>query len=87
MDTHTVLIEIIIAIAFKKYKLSVSSTLKFSLVVQMVKHLCAMQDPGSIPGLGRFPEEGNGSPLQYSCLQNSMDRGAWWAIVHWVAKS
>lgn len=43
MDTHTVLIEIIIAIAFKKYKLSVSSTLKFSLVVQMVKHLCAMQ--------------------------------------------
>ena len=49
MDIHTVLIEIIIAIAFKKYKLSVSSTLKFSLVVQMVKHLCAMQgDLGSI---------------------------------------
>ena len=36
-------------------------------------------DPGSIPGLGRSPEEGNGNPLQYSCLENSMDGGAWWA--------
>ena len=35
----------------------------------------------SIPGLGRSPGEGNGNPLQYSCLENSMDRGAWWAIV------
>ena len=42
-------------------------------------------DPGSIPGLGRYPGEGNGNPLQYSCLENSMDRGAWWAIVHGVA--
>ena len=42
---------------------------------------------GSIPGLGRFPGEGNGSPLQYSCLGNPMDRGAWWATVHKVAKS
>ena len=40
-----------------------------------------------IPGLGIFPGEGNGNPLQYSCLENSMDRGAWWAIVHGVAKS
>ena len=39
------------------------------------------------PGLGRSPGEGNSNPLQYSCLQNSMDRGAWWAIVHGVAKS
>ena len=37
-------------------------------------------DPGSIPGSGRFPGEGTGYPLQYSCLQSSMDRGAWWAI-------
>ena len=37
--------------------------------------------------LGRFPGEGNGNPLQYSCLENSMDRGAWWATVHWVSKS
>ena len=44
-------------------------------------------DPGSIPGLGRSPGEGNGNPLQYSCLENPMDGGAWWAIVHGVAKS
>ena len=41
---------------------------------------------GSIPGLGRSPGEGNGNPLQYSCLENSMDRGAWWATVHGVAE-
>ena len=44
-------------------------------------------DLGLIPGLGRTPEEGHGNPLQYSCLENPMDRGAWWAIVHEVAKS
>ena len=44
-------------------------------------------DPGSIPGLGRSPGEGNGNPLQYSCLKNPMDRGTWWATVHGVAKS
>ena len=44
-------------------------------------------DPGSIPGLGRSPEEGNSNPLQYSCLENPMDRGPWCAIVHGVAKS
>ena len=43
--------------------------------------------PGSVPGLGRSPEEGNGYPLQYSCLENSMDRGAWRAIVHGDAMS
>ena len=42
---------------------------------------------GLIPGLGRSPRDGNGYPLQYSCLQNSMDRGAWWATVHGVPKS
>ena len=59
-----------------------------SLVAQMVKvsaynagHL------GSIPGLGRSPGEGNGNPLQYSCLENPMERGAWQATVHGVAKS
>ena len=41
---------------------------------------------GSIPGLGRSPGEGNGNLLQYSCLGNPMDRGAWWATVHGVAK-
>ena len=44
-------------------------------------------DLGSIPGLGRSPGEGNGNPFQYSCLENPMDRGAWWATVHGVAKS
>ena len=44
-------------------------------------------DSGSIPGLGRSPEIGNGNPLQYSCLGNPMDREAWWATVHGVTKS
>ena len=44
-------------------------------------------DPGSVPGLGKSPGEGNGKPLQYSWVENSMDRGAWWATVHGVAKS
>ena len=44
-------------------------------------------DLGSIPGLGRSPGEGNGNPLQYSCLENSLDGGVWWATVHGVAKS
>ena len=48
---------------------------------------CNVRDLGLIPGLGRFPGEGNGYPLQCSCLENSMDRGAWWAAVHGVAKS
>ena len=43
-------------------------------------------DLGSIPGWGRSPGEGNGNPLQYSCLENSTDRGAWWATVHGVAE-
>ena len=48
---------------------------------------CNAGDPSSIPGLGRSPGEGNGNPFQYSCLENPMDRGAWEAIVHGVAKS
>ena len=48
---------------------------------------CNAGDLGSIPGLGRSPGEGNGNPLQYSCLENPMDGGAWWATVHGVAKS
>ena len=48
---------------------------------------CNVGDLGSIPGLGRSPGEGNGNPLQYSCLENPMDRGAWWATVHGVAES
>ena len=46
-----------------------------------------VRDTGSIPGLGRSPGGGNGNPLQYSCLENSMDRGAWWPTDHAVANS
>ena len=46
-----------------------------------------VEDLGLIPGLGRSPGEGNGKPLQYSCLENSMDQGAWWATVYGIAKS
>ena len=57
----------------------------------MVKNLAAnagdAKDAGSIPGSRRFPGVGSGNPLQYSCLENSMDRGAYWAIVHGAAKS
>ena len=48
---------------------------------------CSAGDLGLIPGLGRSPGEGNGTPLQYSCLENPKNRGAWWATVHGVAKS
>ena len=48
---------------------------------------CNAEDPGSIPGSGRFRGEGNGYPLQYSCLETSVDREAWWATVHGVTKS
>jgi len=52
-----------------------------------IKPACNAGDLGSIPGLERSPEEGNGSPLQYPCLENPMERGAQQAIVHRVAKS
>ena len=48
---------------------------------------CSVRDSGSIPGSGRYAGEGNGNPLQYSCLENSLDRGAWQAIAHQVANS
>ena len=48
---------------------------------------CNAGDPGLSPGSGRSPGEGDGNPLQYSCLGNPMKRGAWWATVHGVAKS
>ena len=48
---------------------------------------CNAGDLSSIPGSGRSPGGGNGNPLQYSCMENPMDGGAWWATVHGVAKS
>ena len=63
-----------------------SGLLRVSLVAHIVKNLPATQKTRVlIPGLGRSPGEGNGYPLQYSCLENSMDRGAWQATVHGVA--
>ena len=67
---------------------SVSYSIWASLVAQRLKHLpCNAGDLGLIPGSGRSPGEGNGNPLQYSCLENPMDGGAWWATVHGVTKS
>ena len=65
----------------------VESPERASLVAQMVESACNAGDLGSIPGSGRSPGEGNGNPLQYSCLENPMDRRAWWATVHGVTKS
>ena len=60
-------------------------------MAQWVKNPPAMQEvqaeEGWIPGLGRSPEGGHGNPLQYSCLENPMDRGAWWAAVHSITES
>ena len=59
--------------------------------MSVVKNLPAdtedIRDVGSIPGSGRFPGGGHGNPLQYSCLENAMDRGAWKATVHTVSKN
>ena len=65
-----------------------NSTLRASLMAQMVENPTAMQET-QVWSLGqnRPSGEGHGNPLQYSCLENPMDRGAWWATVHGVAKS
>ena len=57
------------------------------LVVKLPVNAGDVRDVGSVSGLGRFPEGGHGSPFQYSCLDNPMDRRAWWASVREVAKS
>ena len=65
--------------------------MRASQVALVVKNPSAnagvIRDAGSIPGLGRSPGGGHGNPLQYSCLENLMDKGAWWVAVHRVAKS
>ena len=57
-----------------------------SLVAQLVEFACSSGHRGSIPGLGRFPGDGNVNPLQYSCLENPMDRKPWRAIVNGAQK-
>ena len=73
------MVSINFSLLFKGWILPVSSDRKESS--------CNAGDPGFIPGLGRSSEEGDGNPLQYSCLENPMDRGTWRATVHGVTKS
>jgi len=63
------------------------SFLGYTVVKNPPANAGATRDAVSIPGSGRSPGAGNGNPLQYSCLENPMGRGAWWATVHGVAKS
>ena len=73
--------------------LLLSSVFGFSILIRfpggsVIKNLPAdAGDTSSIPGSGRAPRGGNGNPLQYSCLESPMDRGAWWAIVHGMAEN
>ena len=73
------------------HKIQFRSPIRASQMVLMVKNLPAkargIRDTGSIPRSGRYPGGEYGNPLQYSCLENPMDRGAWWAPVHGVTKS
>ena len=85
LETAQVLILWQVLLGFKETEIKKSED---SLVAQAIKNLPAIiGDPGSTPGLGRSAGQGNGNPLQYSCLKNSMDTGAWWATVHEVTKS
>ena len=56
------------------------------LYLDVLCHAGDVRDVGSIPGLGRSPGEGNGNPLKYSCQENRLDEGAWWAMVHGVTE-
>ena len=69
------------------YYTAVSTLLGLSGDSDSKESACNAGDLGSIPGSRRSPREGNGKPLQYSCLENSMDRGAWWAAVHGISQS
>ena len=68
-------------------RLSSSKDLGLLWWLSSKESVCNAGDSGLIPGLGRSPGKGNDNPLQYSCLENPMDRGAWWATVHGVAQS
>ena len=68
------------------FRIKYSCVLGFPGGSEVKASACNVGDLGSIPGSGRLPGEGNGNPLQYSCLENPMDEGAWWATVHGVTK-
>ena len=61
--------------------------IRASLMAQTVESVCNVGEPGLIPGLERSPGGGSGTPFQYSCLENPMDRGGWWSRVHGVTNS
>ena len=89
--THVDLINVSILLFFKVSKINtifLGSTLfqRFPSGSEGKESACNVRDPGLILESGRSLEEGNGNPLQYSCLENPIDRGAWWAIVHSVTK-
>ena len=71
----------------KEEKTSLGLIMGFPGGSEVKASACNAGELGSIPGLGISPAEGNGNPLQYSCLENPMDGGAWWATVHGVTKS
>ena len=71
----------------KKYLIAGMSSCGLSSYLRGKESACSAEDPGLIPGLERSPEGGHGNPLQYPCLENPMDRRAWWATVHRVAES
>ena len=94
--TFVILTKTMITIEYKQKKLGKLFTSKFiALSVQNLnacmsdgkESACNVGDLSSFPRLGKSPGKGIGNPLQYSCLENSMDRGAWWATVHRVTKS
>ena len=74
-------------VVLKTFKLGTTTCQSFPCSSVGKESACSAGDLGSIPGLGRFLGEGNGCPLEYSCLKNPMDKGAWWATVHRVTKS
>ena len=77
----------VLAIPLLLFSFSVFHLFSFFGVSDGEESACSAGDLGSVPGSGRYHEEGNGYPLHYSCLENPMDRGAWWATVRGVAKS
>ena len=78
-----------ISLLFDSFNFSIryTSLLGFHYSSISKESACSAGDPGSNPGLGRSPGEGNGKSLQYPCLENIMDSGAWWIAVHGVTKS
>ena len=89
--TRNIFIHLCQEIFFKNHDWQPLMCIQTSQVVLVVKNLYAntgdIRDTGSVPELGRSPGGGHGNPLQYSCLENPMDRGSWWATVHGVTKS